>query len=86
MHTNVSFKGTSNLSTDVQLSWRYSLFFGVEGDVRKSAVMAAAEHIDVLLTRLIHIKQLRKLSTMIHDELVSNKILKNKTVWNLEEN
>ncbi len=58
----------------------YLLFFGVERNVHEGAVMAAAEHVDVLLTRLIHIKQLRKLSTTIHDEIVSNKILNNRTV------
>ncbi len=65
---------------DVHKTQGYLLFFGVEQNVREGAVMAAAEHVDVLLTRLIHIKQLHKLSTTIHDELVSNKILNNKTL------
>ncbi len=48
--------------------------------MHESAVMAAAEHIDVFITRLIKIKQMCKLSTTIHDQLVRNKIIKNKTV------
>ena len=48
--------------------------------------MAAAQHVDVFVTRLVQIKLVCKLSTTIHVQLVSNKIIKNKTMRNFEEN
>ena len=54
--------------------------------MRESAVMAAAQHADVFITRLVQIKLVCKLLTMIHVQLVQNKIINNKTIRNFEEN